>query len=89
MIGCTTWSYAPYKPFFFETGDIYICRLAPSRTGIHCEWLGDAGVRYDVMLRIEGRGEFRRAATVAVPETTIDGLAPETDYELYVRAGEK
>ena len=89
MIGCTTWSYAPYRPFFFETGDVYLCRLAPGKTSIHCEWLGDAGVSYDVMLRIEGRGAFKRAATVAVPEVTIDGLKPETDYELYVRAGEK
>ena len=87
MIGCTTWSYAPYKPFFFETGDVYLCRLAPGKTSIHCEWLGDAGVSYDVMLRIEGRGAFKRAATVAVPEVTIDGLKPETDYELYVCAG--
>lgn len=22
------WSYAPYKPYFHETGDIYICRVA-------------------------------------------------------------
>ena len=29
-----SWGYAPYKQPFFETGDIYICRVAPDETEI-------------------------------------------------------
>ena len=28
MRGYDKWSYAPYKPFLTEIGDIYICRTA-------------------------------------------------------------
>ncbi len=26
------WSYAPYRPYFYEVGDIYICRISPDKT---------------------------------------------------------
>ena len=32
-----TWSYAPYKPLFFNTGDIYVCRVVPHEKSIHFE----------------------------------------------------
>ena len=89
MTGQRTWSYAPYAPFFFDAGDIYVCRVAPGETSLHCEWLGPAGPTYEVMLRPEGRGEFGCVACVNVPEATIDGLEPEMDYEFYVRRGGK
>ena len=39
MKGSSTWSYAPYIPFFFEVGDIYICRVTYAMNSIHLEWL--------------------------------------------------
>lgn len=88
MIGCTGWSYAPYRPFLFNVGDIYINRLAPGTSSIHCEWLDENyASEYEVMLRVENTGDFQRAATVNGNEVTIDGLMPDTDYELYVCGG--
>ncbi len=29
------WSYAPYKPLFFDIGDIYICRLSNGADGLN------------------------------------------------------
>ncbi|MBO4298484.1 MAG: exo-alpha-sialidase [Clostridia bacterium] len=89
MKGTTTWSYTPYRPFFFDSGDIYVCRLAPDETAFHCEWLSAPGPEYQLMLRPEGEGEFTCAARVNVPEATACGLRPETDYEFYVQCGEK
>ncbi len=39
MRGCNKWSYAPYKPFLTEIGDIYICRIVLYRDKVHFEWL--------------------------------------------------
>ena len=41
------WNYTPYKPFFFETGDIYVCRVAPGKDYIHFEWLDAKENEYD------------------------------------------
>ena len=41
MKGYNGWSYAPYRPYFFNVGDIYVCRIAPSENAIHIEWLGE------------------------------------------------
>ena len=89
MKGVAGWSFAPYKPFFFDPGDIYVCRLAPGETGFHCEWLAGPGPEYEVMLRPEGQGEFACAARAAVPEADVSGLEKETDYEFFVRCGDK
>ena len=89
MKGTTTWSYAPYKPFFFDSGDIYVCRLVPDETSFHCEWLAAPGPVYELMLRPEGQGEFACAARVTVPEASVSGLLPETDYEFYICRGEQ
>ena len=66
MKGVSTWSYAPYRPFFFDRGDIDVCRLAPGETGFHCEWLGAAGPEYEIWLRPEGEGEFLVACHVEI-----------------------
>ena len=89
MKGVSTWSYAPYRPFFFDGGDIYVCRLAPGETSLHCEWLAEPGPAYQLWLRPEGEGEFACAARVSVPEADVTGLRPETDYEFFIRCGEQ
>ncbi len=89
MKGQTTWSYAPYKPFLFDSGDIYVCRIAPGKDYIHAEWLGDADASYEVWIREENAGEFEKAAVVKDTEVTLAGLKEYQDYEFFVQCGEK
>lgn len=89
MKGVNSWSFAPYKPLLYDTGDIYICRIVPGVCSLHFEWLpgeGDAG--YTVYLRVRGTDEYEKYET-AEPEFTKNGLSDETDYEFYVASGEK
>lgn len=88
MQGQNTWSYAPYKPFLWETGDIYICRVAPSFDAIHLEWL-DIGEQYTVFCRIRGAEAFTHCGVTAATEFDLSGLEPDTDYEFYVAANGK
>ena len=50
MRGHSNWSHQPYKQAFHETGDIYICRIAPTGDKIHVEWyendLGSVEIYY-------------------------------------------
>ena len=87
MKGQAAWSYSPYKPFLFESGDIYVCRIAPGRDYIHVEWLGDASASYSVWLRPENEGEFVKAASVTGCEATVGGLDESRDYEFFVQSG--
>lgn len=87
MKGYNGWSYAPYKPFLFETGDIYICRIAPSDNAIHLEWLGTEE-EYQVSFRKLGTEEYT-CQSVTGCSCDITGLETEVDYEFYVAAGEK
>ena len=89
MKGHNGWSYAPYKPFLFETGDIYICRIVPHVDSIHFEWLGDQDIEYQVFLREKEEGVFACCGTVKGNEYTIEGLAEKRDYEFYITDGEK
>lgn len=88
MKGYNGWSYAPYKPFLFETGDIYICRVVPDVDRIHFEWLGE-NKEYYIYFRERGTEEFVQYGTVVGNECTILQLKTETDYEFYVMAGEE
>lgn len=47
------WSYTPYKPILFNTGDIYICRVAPHETSIVFDWLDIDESEYKVYYRIK------------------------------------
>lgn len=88
MQGQSTWSYTPYKPFLWETGGIYICRIAPSKTTIHFEWL-DIGEPYTVFCRVRGEEAFSICGETSETAFDIDGLQTNTDYEFFVAAGEK
>lgn len=87
MKGITTWSYAPYRPLLTDVGDVYICRIAPSNTAIHVEWLDTGDTSYSVFYRERGKQEFSHADTVKDTSYDITGLTPDTDYELLVTAG--
>ena len=84
-----SWGYAPYKQPFFETGDIYICRVAPDETEISFDWLSIGDVTYSVYCRARGEGEFTQVGATKECTYLITGLASEQDYEFYVKADGK
>lgn len=81
------WSYTPFKPLFFDTGDIYICRLAPGATSIRLEWLS-VGKECTVYYREKGIGEFMEAGSTHETYFDIVNLKKDTDYEFYVASGD-
>ena len=89
MKGTTTWSYAPYKPFLFDTGDIYICRLAPGKAHIHFEWLPGGNGTYEIHLRPRGEGEFKKIGATDRTEYDILNLTDDAEYEFYVESAGK
>ena len=89
MKGHNLWSYAPYRPFLWEVGDIYICRIAPGKNRIHFEWLDAGGEPYVVYIRPRGGETFKKYLETAECVCDITGLAEQTDYEFYVECGAK
>lgn len=90
MKGCTKWSYTPYRPFLWEVGDIYICRIAPSKNSIHLEWLSEGdNAQYEIFCRKRDGGEFSSCGKTASCEFDIEGLESEKDYQFYVCSGSK
>ena len=84
-----SWSYRPYKPYFFDVGDIYICRVAPGKKYIHFEWLDDAALTYSIHYRKRDVGEFALIEKVRGSEYTLVGLEEDEDYEFFIQSGEK
>ena len=90
MKGYNKWSYAPYRPYFFEVGDIYICRIAPSETAIHVEWLIDENsAEHSVFFKKRAAADYTLAGKTDGCEFDITNLETECDYEFYVASGEK
>lgn len=89
MKGYNGWSYAPYKPLLFDTGDIYICRVAPHETGIHFEWLDGGAHEYEVFVREKGTSQFVSCGKTGENQYTITGLCEKRDYEFFVQADGK
>ncbi len=83
------WTYRPYRPFFFEVGDVYICRVAPGKDYIHFEWLDDDKETYSVHYRKRDTGDYITVENVTGAEYTISGLDDGVDYEFFVSCGEK
>lgn len=88
MKGQNTWSYQPYRPFLWEVGDIYICRIVPGEITLHFEWLPHAFGETKAFWRLRGTEAWSEAA---VKDTVCDitGLTCGADYEFYVEAGDK
>lgn len=86
MKGCNKWSYSPYKPFFHETGDIYICRVAPDENSIHLEWLSDNPGEYTIFYKKRNDKCFNKAGSVSVNSFDIVNLDSDVDYEFYVES---
>lgn len=88
MKGCNLWSYSPYRPFLIDVGDIYVCRLAPTSSSIHLEWLSDTEGKFEIYYRSRGEGDFIKAGETYEHQFDIKGLECDCDFELYVRCGE-
>ena len=89
MKGCNLWSYVPYKPLLRDVGDIYICRIAPSESSVHFEWLDIGAEEYSVFYRVRNAADFIFGGKTVGTEFGIEGLETDTDYEFYVQSGEK
>lgn len=88
MTGVTSWSFHPYKPLLFDTGDIYICRVYPGEGRVSFDWLPLDGISdYTVNIRRRGEGEYS-SYSVSGTSFTLWRLCDETDYEFYVCAKE-
>lgn len=82
-----SWSYAPYKPLFFNTGDIYICRVVPTENEITLDWLPlDGAVSYDIFVRERNVGEFEKVGSTSDNTFTVKDRKYEVEYEFYVEA---
>ena len=90
MVGYSGWSYRPYKPLLWNSGDIYVCRVAPEKNSIHLEWLPVGPVEYSIFYRDRTVEKgFLLAGTTAADQFDITGLDSDTDYEFFVSAQEK
>ncbi len=89
MQGSSVWSYRPYRPFFWEVGDIYICRVAPSAHAIRLEWLPSGDARYSVYCRPREEDNYAHVCDTAASFCDIEGLEEGREYAFYVSAGEK
>lgn len=84
-----SWSYRPYSPYFFETGDIYVPHVIPYPDRIQVEWLGTDTRTYTLCYRKRGLDSFEGSIEVKGTVGVITGLEPDTDYELQVLCGDQ
>lgn len=77
------WSYPHYVPPFFDGGDIYICRVAPSTDSITLEWKGGNG-ECSVYFRVRNEGNFKEVCKSFDGLCKIEGLKDGCEYEFYV-----
>ena len=90
MKGVNTWSFAPYKPFLFDTGDIYVCRLYPGAGTIGLDWLPLAGADpYTVVWKKRGAYCWEGSASVQGTSYVIEKLEDLAEYELQVLRQDK
>jgi len=81
------WSYAPYIPFDRRDRPAvpYICRLAPYENRIELEWFDKGGenIGHRLFVSVRGKEEWHEEMLYG-PVAVLNGLQPETEYELYV-----
>ncbi len=89
MKAVTAWSFKPYRPFLFETGDIYICRVVPEKDSIAFFWLPCDGAReYSVFFGKRGEA-LSLAGTTKECSFLVENLFPDADYQFQVISGQK
>jgi len=85
--GINSWSFSPYRPMLFETGDIYITRVCPYETHIHLEWQNPSGAECEIFCRKRDCGEYEKCGATTTDEYDICGLVDDYEYEFYVKSG--
>ena len=83
------WSYRPYRPYFFDCGDIYVCRVAPGEKSIRFEWIANGDEYFTVYLKKRSESKYTVFEGIKADFFCCDGLESETDYEFYVQSGQK
>ena len=86
MQGTNTWSYRPYRPYFFEVGDIYICRVVPYETAVHVEFLNDENILCRIYCKKRTETAFALMGETAGSAFDLSDLETDTDYEFYVES---
>ena len=90
MKGVSQWSFQPYRPPMFETGEPYICRVCPGEGSVGFDWLDPAGEgKYTAHLRRRGSSEDFLTLETEEGSARFDGLDDGADYEFYVSCGER
>jgi hypothetical protein len=84
MRAVDSWSFRPYRPVGEPTRLPFVCLLAPFETGVTLEWLGPE--RVTVLWRRRW-DEAWSSVPAEGNRATVDGLEPDTDYELCAEAG--
>jgi len=81
--GATGWHYRPFLPEdrAHERDRPTICRLAPFETGFEVEVLGEGP--HTLHIRPKSTQEPWKIIDMAGPTAVINGLEPDTDYELF------
>lgn len=87
MRGQNTWSYRPYRPFFTEVGEPYICRVVPGKNKIHFEWLSGK-TQFSVYFKKRDDADFVHFCDTGEHFCDITGLLTDTDYEFFVSSNE-
>jgi len=82
------WSYEHYSPIFWNDGDIYICRVAPSVDSITFEWKGESR-EYRIYCRVRNEGIFEEVGRTYDTAYTITGLTEGCEYEFCVMSGDE
>lgn len=88
MKGTVSWSYSPYTPPMFDSGEIYICRIAPSYDNITI-FLPKAVGECTVYCREKSEKDYTARASGCGNLFVLSDLKRDTDYEFYVASGEK
>lgn len=84
------WSYAPYRPLFFDVGEIYICRIAPQKNSFTFEWLPiDGTLSYSVFVGEKSGDNFENVGVTSNTTFTVTNRKCDTDYAFYVEADGK
>jgi len=83
-----SWNYAPYRPKFFEVGEIYICRVEPRKNSIVFDFLG-GGEKNSIFCKKRDDADFIMVGETCDSSFTINGLCEGSDYEFYVESDGK
>ena len=87
MKGITSWSYAPFKPTLWDSGDITVTRIVPEKDSIHIEWLGCEAKALYISKRDEN--DYAKYSAEGKNELDVCGLDKDTDYEFYLEGDGK